>query len=61
MESAEGLMCPGVHQGWRSPTPGVLCLTQKLTKGCVDVLAQDRAVSMGIQGLLENGVCASTE
>lgn len=55
VESAEGLMCPGPQQGWRSPSRGVPCLA------CVVVLGQGRAVSMGIQGILEDGVGASTE
>lgn len=55
VESAEGLMCPGPQQGWRSPSQSVPCLA------CVVVLDQGRAVSMGSQGILEDGVGASTE
>lgn len=57
VESAEGLMLyPGV------PTKsGVPRLAQKLAKGCVVVLDQDRAVSMVFQGILEGGVGASTK
>lgn len=66
-EDLPGGGCRGADVAPRGPArlettnPGVPCWPQKVTKGCVAVLGQDRVAATAVQGILEDGGWVSAE